>query len=451
MRDLLGRLGPQDLLNVVLFAGSSQILAPAGSLPANAANVQGAIALVDSQGGGGGTEILGALRAAYSIPRAERAVSRTVVVVTDGYVAVEAQAFRFVRERLAEANLFSFGIGAAVNRHLVEGLARAGQGEPFVVLAPDRARAAAQRFREYVERPVLTQIEVRYEGLDVREPLPSQVPDLFAARPIVLVGQYRGAPRGRVVLTGRSGAGAWRATVELGDNAARGEHEPLRILWARRWVDTLQDDLALAPAKELEDAITDIGLSHSLLTRFTSFVAVDSEVVNRGGKPEEVQQPLPLPQGVSDLAVGGRAASLAMGAGTLQRHAGTPAPSPMPDTPRSAETAAKARKDARDSAREQDGHDWQLRVSVISARGHDRTALIRAITARLQSLRVVAGATARLRLTLDSAGRIARVEVLAAADPQLRRALEARLGGFATGLAGAGSAELTVSAEHVRR
>jgi hypothetical protein len=253
-----------------------------------------------------------------------------------------------------------------------------------------------------------------------------------------------------VVLTGRGGAGAWRATVELGDNAARGEHEPLRILWARRWVDTLQDDLALAPAKELEDAITDIGLSHSLLTRFTSFVAVDSEVVNRGGKPEEVQQPLPLPQGVSDLAVGGRAASLAMGAGTLQRHAGTPAPSSMPVTPRSAETAAKARKDARDSAREQDGHS-QLRVSVISARGHDRTALIRVITARLQSLRVVAGTTARLRLTLDSAGRIARVEVLAAADPQLRRALEARLGGFATGLAGAGSAELSVSAERVRR
>jgi len=68
-----------------------------------------------------------------------------VVVVTDGYVTVEPQAFRLVRERLPEASCFAFGIGTAVNRALIEGLARAGQGEPTVVLSPEDAPAAAAK------------------------------------------------------------------------------------------------------------------------------------------------------------------------------------------------------------------------------------------------------------------------------------------------------------------
>ena len=73
------------------------------------------------------------------------ACPRTVVVVTDGYVGVEAQAFRFIRERLHEANLFAFGIGSSVNRASIEGMARAGLGEPFVVLAARRRRRPRPR------------------------------------------------------------------------------------------------------------------------------------------------------------------------------------------------------------------------------------------------------------------------------------------------------------------
>ena len=40
------------------------------------------------------------------------------------------------------------------------------------------------------------------------------------------------------------------------------------------------------------------------MTSFTSFVAVDSEVVNKNGGSTSVKQPLPLPEGVSNHAVG---------------------------------------------------------------------------------------------------------------------------------------------------
>src|SRR5262249_2720309 len=120
---------------------------------------------------------IGGPTAVYNIPRKSRNVSRTVVVVTDGYVGVEAQAFRMVREHLDEANLFAFGIGSAVNRGLIEGMARAGQGEPFVVLDPSKAKPQAEKLRAYIEKPVLTSIKLDFKGFGAYEVAPAKVPD----------------------------------------------------------------------------------------------------------------------------------------------------------------------------------------------------------------------------------------------------------------------------------
>jgi Ca-activated chloride channel family protein len=427
LRDLLGRLDPRDRLNVVLFAGASQVLAPAGSLPATPENVARAIALLDAQRGGGGTELMAGLRTAYGVPRAPGELARSIVVVTDGYVGVEAQAFRFVRERLREASLFSFGIGSSVNRHLVEGLARAGEGEPFVVLSADRARAAAERFRAYVERPVLTGIDVRFEGLDVEEVLPARAPTLFARRPVVVVGRYRGAPRGRAVVEGVAGDGPWRAEVDLARAAASAAHAPLRVLWARARVAALEDDRALAPAKELDDAIAELGLAHRLLTRLTSFVAIDSEVVSRGGRPEEVRQPLPLPDGVSDLAVAQ--------AQKLSAHA-----QPLPFAPSGADRSAAESSAPRDALGDRAGREpaaapapsVKPSVKVEAAPGVDAAALARALEARLRAAGI-APARCRVRVVLDAEGRVTRVEVLDPTTEERRRIVRA-LSGAATGV-----------------
>jgi Ca-activated chloride channel family protein len=47
-----------------------------------------------------------------------------------------------------------------------------------------------------------------------------------------------------------------------------------------------------------------LGLSYGLLTRYTSFVAVQEIVRRTTEAAADVDQPLPLPAGVSDLAVG---------------------------------------------------------------------------------------------------------------------------------------------------
>ena len=109
--------------------------------------------------------------------------SRSVVLVTDGYIEAEADVFDYIRAQLDDANVFAFGIGTSVNRLLIEGVARAGLGEPFVVTAPGEAAEAAARFRRYIETPVLTGIDVAFNGFDAYDVEPGQVPDLFAEPP----------------------------------------------------------------------------------------------------------------------------------------------------------------------------------------------------------------------------------------------------------------------------
>src|SRR5262245_31683583 len=101
LTNLVRNLKPTDTFNVVLFSGASQVLSPVGSLPANSQNVARALAVIDGQGAGGGTELEAALRAAISLPR-RNAVARTVVVVTDGFIAEERGAFELFHNNLNE-------------------------------------------------------------------------------------------------------------------------------------------------------------------------------------------------------------------------------------------------------------------------------------------------------------------------------------------------------------
>lgn len=300
MRDLLGGLRSTDTFNVLLFAGESRMLSPK-SLPATAEHIARGTDLTRLARGSGGTELLPALERALALPLDE-GVSRSIVVVTDGYVDIEREAFDLVRRERGRANLFAFGIGSSVNRWLIEGLARAGMGEPFFVLHPGEATATAGRFRDYISSPVLTDIRVKYEGFRTSEVQPESVPDVFADRPIELIGKWTGEAAGRIVVTGQGGAGPFEQVFDLKAQAEKGVENPaLQPLWAREKVRTLADNRHLGEENQRE--ITTLGLTYGLLTEFTSFVAVDETPREVREKLRKVRQPLPLPKGVSESAL----------------------------------------------------------------------------------------------------------------------------------------------------
>jgi Ca-activated chloride channel family protein len=93
--------------------------------------------------------------------------------------------------------------------------------------------------------------------------------------------------------------------MNVGNYKPEKNNAALKYLWARHRILILSDYNKLRSDDKRIKEVTDLGLSYNLLTAYTSFVAVDNEVRNKDGKLTTVKQPLPLPQGVSDYAVGG--------------------------------------------------------------------------------------------------------------------------------------------------
>jgi len=302
LKNLISSLKPTDSFNVLLFSGGSHVLSPI-SLPATKENIQQAITLIDNLRGGGGTRLLPAMKKALALPMKE-GVSRSMVVVTDGYVSVEKATFQLIRENLNHSNLFAFGIGTSVNRYLIEGMARAGLGEPFVITNSKDAAETAEKFRNYIQSPVLTDIKVKFDGFDTYDVEPVSIPDLFAGRPVVVFGKWKGKAAGEVTVSGVSGNGKYKAEFKVSVKLDRKENAALRYLWARTRIAELSD-YARFDESEIEPTVTNLGLKYNLMTAYTSFVAIDTKIRNKDGKLVSVKQPLPLPQGVSDTAVGG--------------------------------------------------------------------------------------------------------------------------------------------------
>jgi Ca-activated chloride channel family protein len=304
MRKLLSGLLIGDSFNVMLFSGDSALLAER-ALPATPHNVNAAIEFVDKQQGAGGTELLPALTRALALPgAADRA--RSIVVITDGYVSIEAATFDLIRKNLGTANVFAFGIGSSVNRFLIEGMARAGQGEPFIVTDESEADARAEALRRYIVSPVLTKGRLVTEGFQVYDVEPPGIPDVLAERPVIVFGKWRGARKGDLLLEGLSGSGKFQERFDVAATKPSPDNVALRYLWARSRIARLDDYQRLGDDPERVKEITALGLGYHLLTNYTSFIAVDQVARNQHAKDSvSVKQPLPMPQGVSDFAVGG--------------------------------------------------------------------------------------------------------------------------------------------------
>lgn len=304
VKSLVQQLKPTDLFNVMLFAGGNSMLSPL-SVPATEMNVNRAFSLIDQLEGSGSTEIIPALNRIYSLPKNQTNLSRSIVIVSDGYISVEPEVFDLISKNSSQGNVFAFGIGSGVNRYLIEGMAHAGRGEAFIVTKPEMALEAADRFRKYIQTPVLTNIKVGFQGFDAYDIVPAVIPDLMAERPIYIFGKYRSEPNGSISLSGDLANEKYHQKISINAQQKNDDHAPIRFLWAREMIRQHHDFLKLMADQDRIASVTALGLKYHLLTDYTSFIAIDeTEKVNADGSVTRVRQPLPLPENVSNYAVG---------------------------------------------------------------------------------------------------------------------------------------------------
>jgi Ca-activated chloride channel homolog len=303
LRNLILNLRPEDRFNVLVFESGAYWLADI-SLPAIETNISQAISFLDTQHGGGGTNLLAAMKKAMSFPRQSETLSRSFVVVTDGYVNVEKEVFDIIRTKSDEANLFAFGIGSSVNRHIIEGMAHVGMSDPFIVLSPEGAEQEAEKFRKYINNPVLTQVKKSFAGFEAYDVEPVSIPDVLAERPIIVFGKYKGKPKGTITIEGFTGKKKYKKTFAVSEEKPDKHHEAIRYLWARKRIQMLDDYNSLQADAGGQQEVTNLGLKYNLMTAYTSFIAIEERPVNNEREFTTVKQPLPLPIGVENSAVG---------------------------------------------------------------------------------------------------------------------------------------------------
>ena len=258
-------------------------------------NIRRARDYVRQLGGQGGTEMLSGIRAALGFPRdAER--TRFVTFLTDGYIGNEVEILGEVQRTIGDARIFSFGVGNSVNRYLLDGLATEGRGTVAYLGLNDSAEEVMAYYFERISRPALTDVAIDWNGLTTTDVYPARLPDLFAGRPIVVTGKFRGRV-GDVGIRGRLGA----ERVAFGVGAAHDSQQPaLRSLWARLRIEDLarRQTRSGDPGGALADSIRATALEHSLMSAYTSFVAVDASERTAGDRGTTVNQAVPVPAGV---------------------------------------------------------------------------------------------------------------------------------------------------------
>ena len=301
--NLVSDLNSTDTFNLVLFANDSAVMSHK-SVAASKKNIKTALKLIDNQEGYGGTNLAEAVETAIKMPSDEN-YARSIVLITDGYISGEAEVFDLIHENMDTASFFSFGIGTSVNRYLVEGVAKAGQGEAFVVTEKEAALETADKFKTYIESPVLTDIQVTYEDFEAYDIEPAVISTLYSEKPIVLFGKWKGDAEGTIHVTGKKGNEAYAMDISVAEVATKAENDALPYLWARKRVERLTDYGTYKDNPAVKEEVTKLGLDYNMITSYTSFIAVLDIVRNETGESADVDQPNPLPLQVSNLAVGG--------------------------------------------------------------------------------------------------------------------------------------------------
>ena len=226
-----------------------------------------------------------------------------MVFLTDGAVSADDTAISKIAGKRGDARIFTFGIGPAVNRYLLRKLAQVGRGVSEFISAKDDIETAMTRFQDRISYPALTDLALTWDGAETWDTYPDPLPDLYVGQPLEIVTRLKRKTDTMLRFAGR--ADGQPVTLSMPIAAAVTSDPTLRRIHARARIEALMDSLTSGgDAEKVRSQVISLGIEHRLATAYTSFVAVDSEIVDKSDG-QTVQVAVPLPEGLDLESFGG--------------------------------------------------------------------------------------------------------------------------------------------------
>jgi len=278
---LLGSLHEGDRFRLVAFESGVRRF-DAGWTVATAAGRQRASEWVNALETGGGTNIAGALDEASSQPPAEGSLG-VIIFLTDGLPTVGEQDPEKIAARAEEHRgafrVFSFGIGYDVNTYLLDRLTERARGVTEYVAPGGDIERAVGTLAGKIASPVLTDVTLNGDGVELYDVQPQALPDLFAGDELVAFGRYhaRNTTGWSLAVRGRRGSQDEQFRSGLVGEASTNAYIPR--LWASRKAGALSREIRLhGSTPETLAALKDLALRYGILTEYTSYLVQEPNV-----------------------------------------------------------------------------------------------------------------------------------------------------------------------------
>lgn len=290
-------LRPGDSFQIVSFSITASRLGPT-PLEATPENIRRGMDYLRGLEGEGGTMMIKGIKAALEFPHDPERL-RFVCFLTDGYIGNEAEILGEIHKRLGDSRIFSFGIGSAVNRYLIDSMAKEGRGAVAYLGSRDNAASIMEDFFERISHPGLTDLSIDWGGMQVSEIFPRALPDLFVGRPVILTGRFRGDDSATVRVSGKVGGEQLQFSVPVNPDDTKATFNGLPSIWARMKIADLAAQSVSDPDANVPAQIKQVALDYGLMSAFTAFVAVDSTRRTEGAEGTTVPVAVPVPEGVN--------------------------------------------------------------------------------------------------------------------------------------------------------
>ena len=289
----INQLPEQHYINIIAFDDSHYKLFTMAE-PATKSIKQLALKFVRDMEADNGTKMLPPIYEAI-LEKPPMLMKQQIVLMTDGQINYEKEIMTLVNEHIGDKRFHVVGIGRDPNSLLVKGIAKAGRGSYLYVDGNFKDKINELLFK--INRPVLE--DLRIDMIRQYDILPKKFPDILADEPITF---FMKIPDTNMIdlikpftIKGTKQNTEWKFSITP-EQIQKGNY--LNQLWAREKIAdlTFQKITSYMDDIEYEKQVIELGLTHHLITKFTSLVAVDPVVLFDKSSPllsYQIQQNIP--------------------------------------------------------------------------------------------------------------------------------------------------------------